>query len=557
MTLLTGFRPRGPAPDPALANLLLRPPAGPIPVPDTSTAAAVKVAGGVPVAAPGVHLDADALVRLGLGPPGQGLPDPPADAPLVTILICTFDRAGLLPEAIASARAQRWPVEILVVDDGSTDETPAVLAATAGIRALRQVPNQGKPAALNRGLAAARGAAILVLDDDDRLLPGAVTARATALFSLAPDAAAVVADSVFFDGETGRGQGIRPAARLPGARFQEATLAAVPGMPGATLVRARAQQAAGPYALDLNMLEDVDMFKRLARVGPLAVLPVPVQAYRKHAGARGGAADRSRTDDWRIRRARAGLLRSWRERAPQEGRRAGHHRALGLQTRGLVAEAIEEAGRWPGPWTPEETRIRRHLGLPTPDPAVDGVVVVLHDGDVGALGACLDRHATGAFTRVVLAVPCDTPGVLDNLWPGDYRGDPGLRARLTPPGPWRLRCSADPDWAPPPLPDPALVPDLSGEDADRAALLVTASALGWPPPGRTRACLPPPRHPVLAAVEACVGALEAGQAAVALRALLPVLQAHPGWKGAWRLAARAAATAGQRAQAAAFAARGR
>ena len=93
------------------------------------------------------------------------------DRPLVSILICTYNRAQWLAEAVDSALNQRWPVEVVVVDDGSTDDTPAVLAAYgARVRAHRHARNSGKPAALNTGIADLRGAAYLVLDDDDKLL---------------------------------------------------------------------------------------------------------------------------------------------------------------------------------------------------------------------------------------------------------------------------------------------------------------------------------------------------------------------------------------------------
>jgi len=86
----------------------------------------------------------------------------------VSVIIPTYNRAGLVVEAIESALRQTTPPrEIIVIDDGSTDDTPRALAAFGDrIIAVRQ-ENQGVGAARNRGLAMARGRYIAFLDSDD------------------------------------------------------------------------------------------------------------------------------------------------------------------------------------------------------------------------------------------------------------------------------------------------------------------------------------------------------------------------------------------------------
>src|ERR1700716_3941607 len=99
-----------------------------------------------------------------------------------SIIIPTFRRAQLLGDAIRAALAQSHTNrEILVVDDGSPDDTPRV-AATFGdaIRYFRQ-ENKGKSAALNRGILASEGDVIIVLDDDDLFPPWTVAKHARAL----------------------------------------------------------------------------------------------------------------------------------------------------------------------------------------------------------------------------------------------------------------------------------------------------------------------------------------------------------------------------------------
>ena len=91
---------------------------------------------------------------------------------LVTAAITTFDRASYLDGALESIYAQTFDgYEILVVDDGSTDETPAVLARHANrIRVVRQ-ENAGRSAARNTAVREARTPYVSFLDSDDRWLP--------------------------------------------------------------------------------------------------------------------------------------------------------------------------------------------------------------------------------------------------------------------------------------------------------------------------------------------------------------------------------------------------
>ncbi|MFB2971569.1 glycosyltransferase family 2 protein [Aerosakkonema sp. BLCC-F183] len=86
---------------------------------------------------------------------------------LISVIIPTWNRAGLIKDAIHSVQQQTWPnVEIIVVDDGSTDETPTILANFPRILYLRQT-HQGQGAARNLGLRYAQGTYLATLDSDD------------------------------------------------------------------------------------------------------------------------------------------------------------------------------------------------------------------------------------------------------------------------------------------------------------------------------------------------------------------------------------------------------
>ncbi|HXB07144.1 MAG TPA: glycosyltransferase family 2 protein [Puia sp.] len=89
------------------------------------------------------------------------------DKILVSVIIPTYNRAALVGRAIESALGQTWPnKEIIVVDDGSTDATAAVVRKYAGVQYIRR-PNGGQAAARSTGLTAACGKYIASLDSDD------------------------------------------------------------------------------------------------------------------------------------------------------------------------------------------------------------------------------------------------------------------------------------------------------------------------------------------------------------------------------------------------------
>ena len=124
--------------------------------------------------------------------------------PLLSAVIPTRNRAQLVCEAIESALNQRdGQVEVIVVDDGSTDNTADVIAARFGsrIQYLRHEERRGAGASRNTGIRAARGHLVAFLDDDDLWLPGKLDAE-IAVFEQFPEARAVVSDSLtFLNGE--------------------------------------------------------------------------------------------------------------------------------------------------------------------------------------------------------------------------------------------------------------------------------------------------------------------------------------------------------------------
>ena len=112
--------------------------------------------------------------------------------PLVSAIITTRNRSGILPRAVESVLAQTYKdFELIVVDDASTDATGEVLAGYRGLcRAVRVESSRGANHARNRGLSLATGRLVAFLDDDDRWLPQKLERQVKA-FEETPGAALV------------------------------------------------------------------------------------------------------------------------------------------------------------------------------------------------------------------------------------------------------------------------------------------------------------------------------------------------------------------------------
>jgi glycosyltransferase involved in cell wall biosynthesis len=237
--------------------------------------------------------------------------------PLVSIVIPCYNQGSFLAEAIESALRQTHPsVEVIVVDDGSTDDTRGVAArfAVAGVTCLAQA-NAGTAAARNHGLRASRGELVLFVDADDRLLPEAV-ARGCAALDAAPDAAFVTGHVALIHADG------RPDV-VPMQDHEPAGYAALLGWnyiwtPGVVLYRRRAVEAAGGFDPRTGGSADLDLNLRIAREHPIACHHAVVLEYRQHGAnmtrdaalmLRSGVAVRRRE---RPHARRRGVTAAWR-----------------------------------------------------------------------------------------------------------------------------------------------------------------------------------------------------------------------------------------------------
>jgi glycosyltransferase involved in cell wall biosynthesis len=202
----------------------------------------------------------------------------------VSAIVPAFNYGRYLSAAIDSALAQTYPLlELVVVDDGSTDETAAVLASYGErVRVLRQ-DNRGPAAARNAGIAAARGELLAFLDADDGWHPRKLELQVERL-AAEPAPGLVHCGMERIDG-SGRTLGVATGGREGWIadtilRLEEGVI----GPPSTWLVPRRIVEETGGFDERLLSSEDWDLAYRIARRHPFGYVPLPLTRYREHGG---------------------------------------------------------------------------------------------------------------------------------------------------------------------------------------------------------------------------------------------------------------------------------
>jgi glycosyltransferase involved in cell wall biosynthesis len=204
--------------------------------------------------------------------------------PDVSVVIPTHNRRRLLGQAVRSALGQTAvEVEVVVVDDGSTDGTAEAVAALRDdrIRLVRHRRPLGVALARNAGADAARGTWVALLDDDDLWAPDKLSRQVAA--ASAADAGWAYSGVVEVDAEgrlLGGGPPPSPQVLLAGLRRRNL----MPAGSSNVVVRSDVLSASGGFDPGLRHLADWDLWLRLAGLGPPACVSVPLVAYRLHPG---------------------------------------------------------------------------------------------------------------------------------------------------------------------------------------------------------------------------------------------------------------------------------
>jgi glycosyltransferase involved in cell wall biosynthesis len=208
------------------------------------------------------------------------------DQPLVSVIIPEYNYAQYLSQAVDSALGQTYPhVEILVVDDGSTDNSPEVIRQYGDrIRSFRQ-ENQGLSAARNTGARLAKGDLLAFLDSDDVWRPRKLELQVR-LFQENPKLGLVHCGMEETDAA-----GATVRVRVDGMEGREGQIAdemlllrrpAILGAGSTAVVTREAYEATGPFDTRLRHSEDWDFCYRLARRYPIGFVPEALVQYRLH-----------------------------------------------------------------------------------------------------------------------------------------------------------------------------------------------------------------------------------------------------------------------------------
>ena len=209
-----------------------------------------------------------------------------APSPRVSVVIPTRNRARMVCEAVDGVLAQTFrDLEVIVVDDGSTDDTPRAIPARYGdrsrVRFLRQA-HRGVSAARNRGIAESRSEFVALLDDDDCWRPEKL-ARQVATLEAEPAAALCFSDVRYRGGDKDGKTFFEVTAYDGDLSFPRLLLENFIVTPSTVLLRREKLGPAPHFREELREAEDWEFFLRLRLRHPFVCEPTALTLYRQHA----------------------------------------------------------------------------------------------------------------------------------------------------------------------------------------------------------------------------------------------------------------------------------
>ena len=194
--------------------------------------------------------------------------------PFVSVILPTYNRYAFVGQAIDSVLNQTYTdYELIVVDDGSTDNTPALLDQYGDrINVIRQ-ENRGVSAARNSGIRSASGNAIALLDSDDYWLPTKLEAQ-VAFFEAHPDALICQTEELWF--RNGKRVNPKKRHRKPSGMIFEKSLPLCLVSPSAVMIRQSLLDQVGLFDETLPACEDYDLWLRIAWRYPVYLIDTPL-----------------------------------------------------------------------------------------------------------------------------------------------------------------------------------------------------------------------------------------------------------------------------------------
>lgn len=225
--------------------------------------------------------------------------------PLVSVIIPTYNRSHVICKAIESVLHQTYKnIELIVVDDGSTDDTPSKLAVYGQrVRVLRQ-DNSGPSVARNRAVKASHGEILAFLDSDDLWLPTKIEQQVYVLENVENSVPCCLCNAIIRGNPTNKRTSF--ALALLQAIYDKGIWLNVIGVLStrcvfftqAVAIRRSSFEKIGGFDESLWVMEDHDLALRLSLEGPWAYIKEPLVIYNK--GALGSLADQARRDPVRL-----------------------------------------------------------------------------------------------------------------------------------------------------------------------------------------------------------------------------------------------------------------
>lgn len=201
----------------------------------------------------------------------------------ISLIITTYNRPHLLPRAVESARRAASDIEIIVVDDGSIDETEEVCRKLEGIKYVRSEKNLGVGGARNLGLQSSSGEYLTFLDDDDLRLPNSLDRQLT-LLEKQPSAGMIYGRVFFGDDECRPKKELYPEICPQGDIFFDILQTNfIPCQ--SVLFRRECLLRTGLLDERAAGVDDWDLWVRIAEVYPVLAIQEPVAIWRQPTAA--------------------------------------------------------------------------------------------------------------------------------------------------------------------------------------------------------------------------------------------------------------------------------
>lgn len=206
----------------------------------------------------------------------------------VSVIMAAYNGEAYISEAIASVLEQDYDgeVELIVVDDGSTDQTPEIAEAFDSVRVIRQ-SNTGQSLARNHGFLLSRGDYIVYFDQDDILAPNCISSNSRLLESR-PDLGSVAGTSLSFrtiqqlEAIKATPRPEEPESNLEIRTYHDIVRGASFVPPSVCMFRREVIEALNGFR-SFPMADDLDLYARAARHSKLGVHTQPLVYYRRHA----------------------------------------------------------------------------------------------------------------------------------------------------------------------------------------------------------------------------------------------------------------------------------